>query len=85
MTIQGHPGAHKAPGAPVVKIVVPGDLVVPPAAAVAAAVVVKTTIGLKRPMLGSSSRRPAAQHSLQGQGSLSKAPAEAPLAVMTIS
>ena len=82
MTIQGHPGAHKAPGAPVVKIVVPG--VVPPAAAVAAAVVVKTTIGLKRPIQGSSSRRPA-QHSLQGQGSLSKAPAEAPLAVMTIS
>ena len=82
MTIQGHP-AHKAPGAPVVKIVVPG--VVPPAAVAAAAVVVKTTIGLKRPMLGSSSRRPAAQHSLQGQGSLSKAPAEAPLAVMTIS
>ena len=82
MTIQGHP-AHKAPGAPVVKIVVPG--VVPPAAAaVAAAVVVKTTIGLKRPMQGSSSRRPA-QHSLQGQVSLSKAPAEAPLAVMTIS
>jgi hypothetical protein len=28
---------------------------------------------------------PPAQHSLQGQGSLSKAPAEAPLAVMTIS
>ena len=84
MTIQGHPGAHKAPGAPVVKIVVaPG--VVPPSAAVAVAVVVKTTIGLKRPMQGSSSRRPAAQHSLQGQGSLSKAPAEAPLAVMTIS
>lgn len=80
MTIQGHP-AHKAPGAPVVKIVVPG--VVPPAAAVAAAVVVKTTIGLKRPIQGSS-RRPA-QHNLQGQGSLSKAPAEAPLAVMTIS
>ena len=79
MTIQGHP-AHKAPGAPVVKIVVPG--VVPPAAAVA--VVVKTTIGLKRPIQGSSSRRPA-QHNLQGQGSLSKAPAEAPLAVMTIS
>jgi hypothetical protein len=46
--------------------------------------VVKTTIGLKRPIQGSSSRRPA-QHSLQGQGSLSKAPAEAPLAVMTIS
>ena len=81
MTIQGHP-AHKAPVAPVVKIVVPG--VVPPAAAVAAAMVVKTTIGLKRPTQGSSSRRPA-QHSLQGQGSLSKAPAEAPLAVMTIS
>lgn len=56
-------------------------VVVPPGVpGVMAAMVVKTTIGLKRPIQGRSSRQ-ARQHSLQGQGSLSKAPAEAPLAV----